>query len=90
MFSIPKLFIIRFDVVKVEIICFHVGPEFIETSLPKILTLWTSSFPSKKDMDAEKGKGNLKSWQLTLENRAGALCCEFACFTKKFIQTMQW
>ena len=27
-----------------------------------------------KDIDAKKGKGNLKSWQLTLKNRAGALC----------------
>ena len=50
------------------------GSEFIESSLSKILTLWTSSFPSMKDTDAEKGKGNLKSWQLTLKIRAGALC----------------
>ena len=32
------------------------------------------SFPqNSKDIDVEKNKGNVATWQLTLENRAGAL-----------------
>lgn len=41
-----------------------------------MLQIWSSVFPANnKDVDAEQSRGNLKTWQLTLENRAGALCC---------------
>lgn len=51
------------------------GPSFIRSCIPDMLQIWSSVFPANnKDVDAEQSRGNLKTWQLTLENRAGALC----------------
>ena len=42
-----------------------------------MLQIWSSVFPANaKDADLERSVGSLKTWQLTLENRAGALCCK--------------
>lgn len=51
-----------------------IGPSFVKGCLPKMIQLWSSVFPDGPDVDAEKGRGSLKSWQRTLENRAGAIC----------------
>ena len=45
--------------------------------LPRMLHLWKISFPrSAKEMEAERLKGDAFTWQVTLENRAGALTGE--------------
>ena len=56
---------------------FFQGPSFVKSCLAKMVQLWSSVFPDGPDIDAEKGRGSLKTWQRTMENRAGALCCEF-------------
>lgn len=52
------------------------GSSFVKSCLPKMIQLWSSAFPDGVDTDAEKGRGSLKTWQKTLENRAGVLCCK--------------
>ncbi|XP_041070429.1 HEAT repeat-containing protein 5A isoform X2 [Carcharodon carcharias] len=51
------------------------GPAVIHHHLPRILLLWKSVFPqSSKDLETEKSRGDCFTWQVTLEERAGALC----------------
>lgn len=50
------------------------GQSVVRGLLPRLLLLWKSSFPrSPKDLDSEKSRGDAFTWQVTLENRAGAL-----------------
>ncbi|KAJ8983315.1 hypothetical protein NQ317_010853 [Molorchus minor] len=42
--------------------------------LPRMLLLWRNSFPrSAKELESEKARGDIFTWQVTLEGRAGAL-----------------
>ncbi|XP_067847513.1 HEAT repeat-containing protein 5A isoform X2 [Heptranchias perlo] len=51
------------------------GPAVIQHHLPRILLLWKSVFPqSPKDLETERSRGDCFTWQVTLEERAGALC----------------
>ena len=51
------------------------GPSIMKNFVPRMIQIWSSSFPSNmKELDGEKARGNMTTWQLTLENRAGALC----------------
>ncbi|XP_051881474.1 HEAT repeat-containing protein 5A isoform X2 [Pristis pectinata] len=51
------------------------GPAVIHHHLPRILLLWKSVFPqSPKDLETEINRGDCFTWQVTLEERAGALC----------------
>jgi hypothetical protein len=46
----------------------------VRSLLPRLLLLWKNSFPrSSKDLDSEKARGDAFTWQVTLENRSGAL-----------------
>ncbi|XP_072123379.1 HEAT repeat-containing protein 5A isoform X1 [Mobula birostris] len=50
------------------------GPPVIHHHLPRILLLWKSVFPqSPKDLETEINRGDCFTWQVTLEERAGAL-----------------
>ncbi|KAH9415275.1 HEAT repeat-containing protein 5B [Dermatophagoides pteronyssinus] len=50
------------------------GPGQIKNLLPRLLLLWKNSFPrNTKELDSEKARGDAFTWQITLENRAGAL-----------------
>lgn len=50
------------------------GPPVVRGLLPRLLLLWKNSFPrSSKELDSEKARGDAFTWQITLENRAGAL-----------------
>lgn len=50
------------------------GPPVVRGLLPRMLLLWKNSFPrSNKDIESEKARGDAFTWQVTLENRAGAL-----------------
>lgn len=50
------------------------GPSIVKTLLPRLLLLWKNSFPrSTKDLDSEKARGDAFTWQITMENRSGAL-----------------
>lgn len=45
-----------------------------------MLTLWSNAFPKTvKDFNEEKNRGDAYTWHVTLECRAGALCCKFKC-----------
>lgn len=51
------------------------GPAVIHHHLAKIILLWKSVFPqSPKDLETEINRGDCFTWQVTLEERAGALC----------------
>ncbi|XP_072344417.1 HEAT repeat-containing protein 5A isoform X2 [Scyliorhinus torazame] len=51
------------------------GPAVVHYHLPRILLLWKSVFPqSPKDWETERSRGDCFTWQVTLEERAGALC----------------
>lgn len=46
----------------------------VRNLLPRLLLLWKNSFPrTAKDLESEKARGDAFTWQVTLENRAGAL-----------------
>jgi len=46
----------------------------VRPQLRTLLTAWRNSFPhSVKEMKKELSEGNLESWLIKLENRAGAL-----------------
>ena len=46
----------------------------VRNLLPRLLLLWKNSFPrSAKDLESEKARGDASTWQVILENRAGAL-----------------
>ncbi|KPL97673.1 hypothetical protein QR98_0002980, partial [Sarcoptes scabiei] len=50
------------------------GPGQIKNFTPRLLLLWKNSFPrNTKELDSEKARGDAFTWQITLENRAGAL-----------------
>ena len=50
------------------------GPSVIRGLLPRLLLLWKNSFPrNNQDLESEKSRGDAFTWQVTLENRAGAL-----------------
>lgn len=50
------------------------GPSVVKGLLPRMLLLWKNSFPrSTKELESEKARGDAFTWQITLENRAGAL-----------------
>ena len=53
--------------------------------LPQMLTLWGNAFPrSSKEFEQEKTRGDAYTWHVTLESRAGALCCKIVdCMTCK-------
>ncbi|GCC24139.1 hypothetical protein chiPu_0002539, partial [Chiloscyllium punctatum] len=56
------------------------GPAVIHCHLPRILLLWKSVFPqSPKDLEMERSRGDCFTWQVMLEERAGALCA-MKCF----------
>ena len=43
-----------------------------------MLALWSNAFPKTvKDFNEEKNRGDAYTWHVTLECRAGALCCKF-------------
>ncbi|XP_064421043.1 HEAT repeat-containing protein 5A [Latimeria chalumnae] len=51
------------------------GSAVVHHHLPRILLLWRCVFPqSPKDLETERSRGDLFTWQVTLEGRAGALC----------------
>eukprot|EP00794_Sanderia_malayensis_P020258 gene20258-22242_t len=55
------------------------GPTFIKGCIQRLFQLLLASFPqSAKEIEAEKNKGNAATFQLTLENRTGALSAIFA------------
>lgn len=50
------------------------GPSVVRTLLPRLMLLWKNSFPrNTKELDSEKTRGDGFTWQVALENRAGAL-----------------
>ncbi|KAI1285000.1 HEAT repeat-containing protein 5B [Halotydeus destructor] len=50
------------------------GPSVVRGLVPRMLLLWKNSFPrSNKELESEKARGDAFTWQVTLENRAGAL-----------------
>ena len=54
------------------------GPSVIKHHLPQMLALWANAFPKTvKEFDQEKNRGDAYTWHVTLECRAGALCCEY-------------
>ena len=54
-----------------------VGPSVVKHHMQQLMTLWTSAFPrSSKEFEQEKTKGDSFTWHVTLESRAGALCCK--------------
>ncbi len=53
------------------------GTAHVKSHLRVLLTAWRDSFPhSAKEMKKELAEGNLESWVIKLENRAGALSGE--------------
>lgn len=50
------------------------GPSSIKSLLPRLLLLFKNCFPrNTKELESEKERGDAFTWQVTLENRAGAL-----------------
>lgn len=50
------------------------GSAVVSHHLARVLLLWKCIFPvSSKDLETEKSRGDLFTWQVTLEGRAGAL-----------------
>ena len=50
------------------------GTSFVRSLLPRLQLIWKNSFPrNSKDLDSEKSRGDAFTWQITLENRTGAL-----------------
>lgn len=66
------------------------GPAVFQGLLPRILLLWKNSFPrSSKELELEKARGDAFTWQITLENRAGALAAisSFLTYCDKLVTT---
>uniref|UniRef100_T1KZX8 HEAT repeat-containing protein 5B n=1 Tax=Tetranychus urticae TaxID=32264 RepID=T1KZX8_TETUR len=64
------------------------GPSVVRGLLPRMLLLWKNSFPrSSKGLDSEKARGDAFTWQITLENRAGALAAmsSFLTYCEKLV-----
>ena len=54
------------------------GPVHVRSQLRPLLTSWRGAFPhSVKEMTKEQASGSLQSWLIALENRTGALTCEW-------------
>ncbi|XP_066155601.1 HEAT repeat-containing protein 5B isoform X1 [Euwallacea fornicatus] len=50
------------------------GPAASRPLLPRMLLLWRNAFPrSAKELESEKARGDMFTWQVALEGRAGAL-----------------
>ena len=50
------------------------GASVVRGLLPRLLLIWKNSFGrNAKDLESEKARGDAFTWQMTLENRAGAL-----------------
>ncbi|XP_019760374.2 HEAT repeat-containing protein 5B isoform X2 [Dendroctonus ponderosae] len=50
------------------------GPAASRPLLPRMLLLWRNAFPrSAKELESEKARGDVFTWQVALEGRAGAL-----------------
>lgn len=50
------------------------GPAASRPLLPRMLLLWRNAFPrSAKELESEKARGDIFTWQVALEGRAGAL-----------------
>lgn len=50
------------------------GPAAARPVLPRMLLLWRNAFPrSAKELESEKARGDVFTWQVALEGRAGAL-----------------
>ncbi|XP_050313880.1 HEAT repeat-containing protein 5B isoform X2 [Anthonomus grandis grandis] len=50
------------------------GPAAARPLLPRMLLLWRNAFPrSAKELESEKARGDVFTWQVALEGRAGAL-----------------
>lgn len=50
------------------------GTSLVRSLLPRLLLLWKNSFPrNSKELEWESNRGDQLTWQITLENRAGAL-----------------
>lgn len=55
-----------------------VGPSVTKHHLPQMLALWANAFPKTvKEFEQEKNRGDAYTWHVTLECRAGALCCKY-------------
>lgn len=53
------------------------GPSVVRHHLPQMLALWANAFPKTvKEFEQEKSRGDAYTWHVTLECRAGALCCK--------------
>lgn len=64
------------------------GTSFVRSFLPRLLLIWKNSFPrNNKDLDSEKSRGDAFTWQITLENRSGALAamCSFITYNRNLI-----
>ncbi|ELW63200.1 HEAT repeat-containing protein 5A [Tupaia chinensis] len=60
------------------------GPAVVSHHLARVLLLWKCVFPaSPKDLETEKSRGDLFTWQVTLEGRAGALCGNLCAILKE-------
>lgn len=56
----------------------HSGPVHVRSQLRLLVSMWRGSFPrSMRELSSEQAGGSLASWLATLENRAGALSCEW-------------
>ncbi|KAM4662617.1 HEAT repeat-containing protein 5A [Discoglossus pictus] len=50
------------------------GPSVVQPHLGRLLLLWRSVFPlTSRDLHTERSRGDVFTWQVTLEGRAGAL-----------------
>lgn len=61
-----------------QLLWFSPGPSVVKHHLPQMLALWANAFPKTvKEFDQEKNRGDAYTWHVTLECRAGALCCKY-------------
>lgn len=64
------------------------GPGQVKNLVPRLLLLWKNSFPrNTKELESEKARGDAFTWQITLENRSGALAtmASFLTFCSKLV-----
>lgn len=60
------------------------GPSVVKHHLPKLILLWKNAFPrTSKEAESEKMRGDVFTWQVTLESRAGALACKLTAFSNE-------
>lgn len=64
-------------IVILKCLSFIVGPSVVKHFLPRMVVMWTDAFPgTSKESEQEHHKGDGFTWHVTLESRAGALCCK--------------